>query len=269
MRAAASLDLSEGQTAGTIAPPTVDVRTIGDISRAAMAFRDRVAALCDLRIIVSHNIATRRPMVDETGAVLAESVFGFVGAEDRWWDDAQLALQSPLALACRYESQPFWADERGFRTRCGNPYLDAIDLAKFKRRAFIAAAIVVPVHLPFGQIGMAAFAARDESGVDLADVFERRAEALMLLTHRFVTSYVQVTRRRVMLPMNCSLTRREAECLNWASLGKTDEDICDIIGRSRATVRFHLRNAAGKLNAVNRGQAIFKAAQLGYLSRAQ
>ncbi|MFC3712532.1 LuxR C-terminal-related transcriptional regulator [Sphingoaurantiacus capsulatus] len=248
---------------------SVDVRDKSDISRAAITFRDSVERLCDVRIIVSHNIATRRPMVDENGAVLAATIFGFVEREERWWNNGQLALQSPLARACRYESQPFWADERGFRTLYPNQCLDAIDLTQFERRAFVAAAIVVPVHLPFGQIAMAAFAPRKNTSMDLGEVFHERAEALMLLTQRFVTSYVQATRRRVSLPLNCSLTRRETECLNWASLGKTDREICEIIGRSHTTVRFHLRNAAEKLNAVNRSQSIFKAGQLGYLSRTQ
>ena len=45
----------------------------------------------------------------------------------------------------------------------------------------------------------------------------------------------------------------------------TDSEIAMIRGRSCATIRFHIHNAAQKLNAVNRSQAVFKAAQLGYL----
>ena len=46
---------------------------------------------------------------------------------------------------------------QGYRTRHPNRYLDAIDLNNFEKRSLARAAIVVPVHLPFGQIGMAAF----------------------------------------------------------------------------------------------------------------
>ena len=38
-----------------------------------------------------------------------------------------------------------------------------------------------------------------------------------------------------------------------------------ILARSCATVRFHIHNAANKLQAVNRSQTVFKATQLGYL----
>ncbi len=74
---------------------------------------------------------------------------------------AQSALQSPITRACRYESSPFWVNEEGFRTRHPNPYLEAISLANFEKRAQTRAAIIVPVHLPFGQIGMAGFTVQD------------------------------------------------------------------------------------------------------------
>ena len=53
-----------------------------------------------------------------------------------------------------------------------------------------------------------------------------------------------------------------------AYIGKTDLEISMIMSRSRATVRFHIHNASMKLNAVNRSQTVFKAAQLGYISLA-
>lgn len=204
-------------------------------------------------------------MRDETGAILAEGAFGVEGPHGRWWENGLLSLQSPLAQACRYESAPFWADANGFRTRHPNAYLDEIGLEDFERRALVAAALVVPVHLPFGQIGMAAFGSREPDVPDMADLFSRHADTLMLLTHKFIGSYVQVSRRRRWLPANCQLTKREVQCLRWAAIGKTDWEIASIIGRAHSTVRFHIGNAAAKLNAVNRSQSIFKAAQLGYL----
>lgn len=245
----------------------VSIRCLDDIRPAALAFRDAVARLHDFRVIMSHNIASGRPMADADGNILAETVFGFTADGDPWWKNSQLALQSPLARACRYESQPFWANAHGFRTRHPNPYLDAISLSHFRKRGLLRAAIVVPVHLPFGQIGMAAFGAELPDD-DLSALFEAHADELMLLTHRFTTSYAHVTRRRQWLPADCQLTRREIECLRWAAVGKTDREIAEIIDRSHATVRFHVHNAGEKLNTVTRAQAVFKAGQLGYLALA-
>ena len=67
------------------------------------------------------------------------------------------------------------------------------------------------------------------------------------------------------LPAGSRLSKREVECLRWAAIGKTDHEISTIIERSRATVRFHIHNASIKLDAVNRSQTVFKAAQLSYI----
>ena len=54
----------------------------------------------------------------------------------------------------------------------------------------------------------------------------------------------------------------------WAAVGKTDREISMILSRSHATIRFHIQNAGIKLNAVNRSQTVFKAAQLGFIGLA-
>ena len=246
----------------------VSIRDATDIRRAAEALRDIATGLGPYWVVAADNIASKQPMVDADGNVLAAAVFGHTGPNQLWWMDTRLALNSPLARAARYESEPFWANAEGFRTRHPNRYLDAIDLANFEKRSLARAAIVVPVHLPFGQIGMAAFGIRDAEKTDLSAEFEAHADTLMVLAHRFIGGYAQVTRTRQWLPTDCQLTKREIECLRWAAVGKTDKEISLILARSHATVRFHIQNAGEKLNAVNRSQTIFKAAQLGYLGLA-
>lgn len=60
-----------------------------------------------------------------------------------------------------------------------------------------------------------------------------------------------------------ALSPRELECLSWVALGKTDEDIAPILGRSRDTVHFRLNNPLRKLNAANRTNAVAIACSLG------
>lgn len=62
------------------------------------------------------------------------------------------------------------------------------------------------------------------------------------------------------------LSGRETECLSWAAMGKTTWEISRVLDISEHTVIYHLRNAGGKLGAVNRQQAIAMAIQLGVLS---
>jgi DNA-binding CsgD family transcriptional regulator len=178
----------------------------------------------------------------------------------------QLALHSPLAGACRYESEPFWCNAAGFHARLPNPLLDAIDRSDFEGRSLTPAAIVVPVHLPFSQIGSVCFTVDDRTQLDLSAPFEAHATVLGLLARQFIAGYVRVRSESRRLPPVSSLSKREVECLKWAAAGKTDIEISLILALSRATVRFHLRNASLKLNAVNKSQVLFKAAQLGYIT---
>ena len=249
---------------------SVTITSVADITPAAKALKDIAADLADLRVAAWDNIASKQPMADSDNGVLAASVFGWCPETECWWNDSRLALSSPLPRACRYESDPFWANAQGFHTRQPNRYLDQISLHDFEKRALTRAAIVAPVHLPFGQIGIVTFNSRDPARDDLSAEYENHGDLLSLLAQRFVAGYAKANRTRPnhgrhALPSDCQLTKREVECLRWASFGKTDREISLILSRSHATVRFHIQNAGEKLCAVNRSQTIFKAAQLGFL----
>lgn len=234
--------------------------------RAAAEALHRIAIEQGMRAAPAHDIADKRTPVDAEGKMLATEVFGW-GDDDRvWWRNSRIALDSPLTTACRFESQPFWANSEGFRTREPNAYLTSIDIGNFENRAMTRAAIAVPVHLPFGQIGAVSFNPLDKSRTDLSEDFLRLSDAFGLYARTFIATYVAVMGSTQALPSGSRLSKREVECLRWAAIGKTDLEISMIMSRSRATVRFHIHNAATKLNAVNRSQTVFKAAQLGYIS---
>jgi LuxR family quorum-sensing system transcriptional regulator CciR len=244
----------------------VRIATPGDVRPAAERLRDIVHDMLGFRVAICHNIALSHPMVDANGEVLATSVFGWTNDEnDRWWRVPRLALESPLPTACRYESEPFWCNAEGFRTTTPNSMLDALDFSDFERRALTPAAIVVPVHLPFGHIGAASFVPTKRCQTDVSKEFDAHGDALGLLTRTFVASYTRVMCRQERVPVGPMLSKREVECLRWAAVGKTDFEISLIMLRSRATVRFHIHNASVKLSAVNRSQTLFKATQLGYI----
>lgn len=223
--------------------------------------------MAGFRVAICHNIAVKHPMVDADRNILATTVFGWTEeANDRWWCTPRLALDSPLPTACRYESEPFWCNAEGFHTALPNQMLDALDRADFVRRGLTPAAIVVPVHLPFGQIGAASYVPMERDKLDLSAEFAAHSVTLGVFTRHFISGYVRVMCDRERLPVGPMLSKREVECLRWAAIGKTDFEISMIIARSRATVRFHMNNASNKLNSVNRSQTLFKAAQLGYIA---
>lgn len=243
----------------------VTVRSVDNIHSAALALRDFAAAY-DLRAAMCDDIASKETMVDADGTVLAADLFGWLDDGERWWEDHRLALHSPLPRSCRYESEPFWCNADGFYTASPNPYLDGISLRHyFSVDGRYKSAIVVPVHLPFGQISANSFHPNDPNLVDLSELFEKIGHVLAMATRRFISGYVSAMRTKRRIPSDCELSKREVECLRWAAIGKTDREIGMIISLSHATVRYHVHRAGEKLNSVNRAQTIFKAGQLGYL----
>jgi len=62
------------------------------------------------------------------------------------------------------------------------------------------------------------------------------------------------------------LSPREIECLNWASAGKTNDEIADILSISSSTVNSHIQKAGQKLGTHTKISAIVKAVQLGLVS---
>jgi len=237
-----------------------------DILDCAKTFAQIVHELCQLRVAASHNIASTRSITDADGNLLATSVFKWDQTKSDWWKTEALALKSPIPTACRYESEPFWINASGIYTRTDNEFLLNLDLRKFTERAKTVAAIVAPIHMPFGEVGAVSFNPLNEEETDLSAKFEAHADELAIYAEAFIRSYVKISLRSPILPTETKLSKREVECLRWAALGKTDHEIGVIISRSQATVRFHIRNATEKLESVNKSQAIFKATQLGYLS---
>lgn len=236
-----------------------------EIHSAAVILHE-IAIKAGFRAAPAHDIADKRTPVDNEGNVLADKVFGWGDDEGAWWRNSRIALNSPITTACRFESEPFWVNADGFRTRVPNRYLDDIELKNFATRAMTSAAIVVPIHMAFGKIGAVSFNPLDPEQIDLTDAFAQQADLLAIYARTFIVSYAQVMGAKQALPPGSRLSKREVECLRWAAIGKTDLEISMIISCSRATVRFHIHNAATKLDAVNRSQTVFKAAQLGYIS---
>src|SRR4051812_11963474 len=82
--------------------------------RAAAEALHRIALDHGMRAAPAHDIADKRTPVDVDGKILATEVFGWGDEERVWWRNSRIALDSPLTTACRFESQPFWANAEGF-----------------------------------------------------------------------------------------------------------------------------------------------------------
>jgi LuxR family transcriptional regulator, quorum-sensing system regulator CciR len=243
------------------------IRSPEGIRRAADAFRTYIERIDSLVIGACHNIATMEPMRSHSG-LLGDEVFGWTERERRMWiGNSKVVLDSPLISACRYEADIFWANASGFHSKTTTHYLDYIDLSNFERRTGVKSAIVAPVHLPMGNIGVVFYSPRDPKREDLSQVFETYNDLLSMCARIFVSSYARVQCGGKTLPSRLKLSAREVECLQWAAYGKTDAEIGIIMSRSPSTIRFHIQNVSQKLDTVNRGHTIYKAGQLGFIGR--
>ncbi len=171
------------------------------------------------------------------------------------YDDAGLIYGSPVIERLRQSTNPFTYDAE--RTnRCRADGKAAIAAALFERHG-LARGAYFPAHNSAGLRGALAFGGTREA-LDPREMAELNAVANLIFT--------EVLELRAGRRQNVSLSRREVECLSWASAGKTSVEMSEILGLSEYTVNHYLNRATRKLDAVNRVQAVVKAIRAGLLN---
>jgi DNA-binding CsgD family transcriptional regulator len=214
-------------------------------------------------IAASSDIGSPDPIMDPDGKPYAGRLFRWIDPNLRYWEDRGFALRARVLHAARVCSEPFYVADGRLATWRAHVSLDAFNRMEASERFGVSGAIVAPAYLPGGVIGVVVWATPDEA-VDVRSIFFTRAAELQSLALKFVATHNDLASRRT-APTPAPLTRREIQCLKWAAMGKTDGDISEIMHISLPTVRFHITNAARKLNVMGRPQAIYKAATLGYV----
>ncbi|MDR0278807.1 MAG: autoinducer binding domain-containing protein [Paucimonas sp.] len=104
--------------------------------------------------------------------------------------------------------------------------------------------------------------ARREGPICNEEWYEKAGQVL-LLCNLIHMQQVDELQRKI---DNLHLTCREIEVLRWSAIGKTAEEVADILHLSESTVNFHARNTIVKLGVQNKVAAIARAAQLGLFS---
>lgn len=203
------------------------------------------------------------PMADAEGRPYAETSFRWIDPAHAYWRDRKLALHVAFLTAARLVAEPFYYSDGRLRTWRPTALLDAVDCEQAKNTPNFGEAIIAPVHLPRGLVGAVFWCSREPVGVEA--LFADHAGRLHNLALRLVATHNEARGRPRNATVPQTLTRREVQCLRWAAAGKTDGEIGIILSLSVSTVRFHLRNAAGKLGATGRAQSIQIAAGLGFV----
>lgn len=118
----------------------------------------------------------------------------------------------------------------------------------------------VPLHGPRGNICLVTFAAGDGHRNPRAEL-----PKLEVLAAQFHAAYSSIGRLGRSARPAVVLSMRERECLHWAARGKTSWDIGMILKISENTVKFHIKNAAHKLDSNKRALAVAKAIRYGLI----
>lgn len=214
-------------------------------------------------IAAQADLGDPHPMSDELGRPYAETTFRWTDPTHKYWLDRSLALHVPFLTAARVIAEPFYYSDGHLLTWRETDLLGSIDCRSALADPNLGEAIITPVHLPRGLVGALVWCSRQPIGV--AQVFATQAERMQAAATRLVAAHNEARGRPRNATVPLVLTRREVQVLRWAAAGKTDSEIGMILDVSVSTVRFHLRNAAGKLGATGRAQSIQIAAGLGYV----
>ena len=203
------------------------------------------------------------PMADQDGTPYAETHFQWIDPEHQYWRNRKLALESPFLTASRLIAEPFYFTPNSLHSWRETTALNSIDCSDIMDRSRLKEAVIAPVHLPRGVLGAVVWCAEETVGI--AERFHQHADRIHAVAYRLLSAHAEAKRHRRPVTPPQALTRREVQCLRWAAAGKTDGEIGIILSLSVSTVRFHLRNAGGKLSTSGRAQAIQAAAGYGFI----
>jgi DNA-binding CsgD family transcriptional regulator len=122
----------------------------------------------------------------------------------------------------------------------------------------------LPVHTPDGEFAMLTFTS-EEKPREFGALMQEITPLMMYFAYHMHESVMNIFRETNTYKL-VELTDREKECLLWAAEGKTSHETADIIRISESTVRFHLNNAARKLDVYSKSHAVAKAICSGLIS---
>jgi len=166
----------------------------------------------------------------------------------------------PIPQFCFSSNRPFTWD---FVTKHLNVSNDQKKLMYQAQEAKLHDGIAVPIHGVNGELSGVGIA----SSTKKSNVNRTMLLKIKVICHQFHLAYTDLltTDNDNYKYTRTTLTNREREILSWASEGKSDADIADILGISYSTVRFHLNNIYLKLDTNEKIFAITKAIRFGLI----
>ncbi|MBN8955818.1 MAG: autoinducer binding domain-containing protein [Rhizobiales bacterium] len=169
--------------------------------------------------------------------------------------DKNYAAIDPVVTIAKRAMQPFaWSQEEhaASTSEAVRFFGEAADFG-------IRSGVSIPVRGGFGRTALLTLA----SDRPCADAEVRNA-IHAITTVAFVHVHLN---RLVRAPHSATvvLTPRQSLCLSWASMGKTMDEIADLLGISERAVRFYVKGARDRLGATNTTHAVRLAVEQGLI----
>lgn len=161
--------------------------------------------------------------------------------------------RDPMVRTLLSSLHPFTWDEALERGRYSSKDLEIVHEA---RAWGMCKGFVVPIYGLGGQAHAVTLAGRDPR-------LDPQARAELHLVAMYAYGRAKQIKRRRDPPI--PLTRRQAEVLQWAALGKSDWEVGEVLGLSSSTVHKHVEAAKRRFGVATRVQAILGALKHGHI----
>jgi len=123
--------------------------------------------------------------------------------------------------------------------------------------------MTVPIRGPYGEIGL--FSVTSRTAPPKWAKLKKHIIADLQLSAVYMHDRVMKSDHLLDILRYPSLSAREIEMLQWVAVGKSQQDIGDILSISPRTVEVHLRSSREKLSALTTSQAVGRAVSMGLI----
>lgn len=194
---------------------------------------------------------TKDPNTDATSLEGLVDISNWPNELVKNYDDLNILESNPIVGSFRRTNVPYYWNIANELTNIQDDFTK--ERNELLRESNILACVFFSVHSSNGEIGTVSYSGNQ---------FGLEADEYRLMKLGFLSSAIfnkLHTIRLVQKEKSSNLSKREIECLEWTSRGKTSSEIAMIIGLSEHTVNAYLYSACNKLDSVNRVHAVSKA----------
>ncbi|MEQ3697092.1 MAG: LuxR C-terminal-related transcriptional regulator [Pseudomonadales bacterium] len=233
---------------------------VQSVKEAALIFQDYCLAEGFEHCIFQPQLGDLSPLRATYTSLM--TCFGWHELDSQQWDRFGFDQQANLIQHLSTTRRPFAFDVESIQSYW-HKRRDFDLIRAIFRRYDIRQGVAIPLHQPLNSLGYVVLFTK--RCLDLQPFVEQHRSELSIISNCFLDKLIELSQIDEDQTKLCGLSQKEWECLHLAAQGLTEKEMAGRLARSADTIKFHLRNAARKLTAKNRTQAVAKALKLGII----